>query len=90
MLYRDIFPRKLQFLQAPFEVVEFEVGGCVTNSYGFPTEILPFGYIMDKWRWQVFAGETSPERYNQAWSELRLKYQGIANPGPRPPDAFAS
>jgi peptidyl-dipeptidase A len=49
---------------------------------------LPFAAALDKWRWQVFAGETPPERYNQAWSELRLKYQGIANPGPRPPDAF--
>lgn len=49
---------------------------------------LPFAVVMDKWRWQVFSGETPPERYNQAWSELRHKYQGIDNPGPRPADAF--
>jgi peptidyl-dipeptidase A len=49
---------------------------------------LPFGYIVDKWRWQVFAGQTAPADYNSAWWELRTKYQGIASPGPRPPDAF--
>ena len=41
---------------------------------------LPFGLIIDKWRWQVFAGETKPDRYNQAWWDLRLRYQGIAPP----------
>jgi peptidyl-dipeptidase A len=49
---------------------------------------LPFAFAVDKWRWQVFAGDVPPERYNQAWSDLRLQYQGIANPGPRPSDAF--
>jgi peptidyl-dipeptidase A len=49
---------------------------------------LPFGYIVDKWRWQVFAGQTAPADYNSAWWELRMKYQGVAPPGPRPPDAF--
>jgi peptidyl-dipeptidase A len=49
---------------------------------------LPFGYIVDKWRWRVFAGQTAPADYNSAWWELRMKYQGIAPPGPRPPDAF--
>jgi peptidyl-dipeptidase A len=41
---------------------------------------LPFGLLIDKWRWQVFSGEVTPDRYNQAWDELRLKYQGIAPP----------
>jgi len=41
---------------------------------------LPFGLIIDKWRWQVFAGETKPDQYNQAWWDLRLRYQGIAPP----------
>jgi peptidyl-dipeptidase A len=49
---------------------------------------LPFAYIVDKWRWQVFAGETTPEQYNNAWWALRTKYQGVAPPGPRPTDAF--
>jgi peptidyl-dipeptidase A len=39
---------------------------------------LPFGLLVDKWRWQVFSGETKPENYNAAWWALRQKYQGIA------------
>ena len=49
---------------------------------------LPFAYTVDKWRWQVFAGEITPDRYNQGWWALRTKYQGIVPPGPRPADAF--
>jgi peptidyl-dipeptidase A len=44
---------------------------------------LPFGLMIDKWRWDVFAGKTSPAQYNKAWWDLVLKYQGIAPPGPR-------
>jgi peptidyl-dipeptidase A len=39
---------------------------------------LPFGLMIDKWRWQVFSGQITPEQYNKAWWDLRLKYQGIA------------
>ncbi len=41
---------------------------------------LPFGLLIDKWRWQVFSGETKPADYNRAWWELREKYQGVAPP----------
>jgi peptidyl-dipeptidase A len=41
---------------------------------------LPFGLLIDQWRWKVFSGQIPPSRYNQAWWELRLKYQGIAPP----------
>ena len=49
---------------------------------------LPFGLLVDKWRWQVFSGEVTPERYNEAWWALVRQYQGMAPPGPRPADAF--
>ncbi len=49
---------------------------------------LPFGMLIDKWRWDVFAGKTSPEAYNQAWWDLVLKYQGIAPPSPRGEEFF--
>lgn len=49
---------------------------------------LPFGLLIDRWRWDVYAGKTAPEQYNDAWWALRLKYQGVAAPGPRPADAF--
>lgn len=41
---------------------------------------LPFALVVDQWRWKVFAGEVTPENYNQAWWELRTKYQGIVPP----------
>ena len=39
---------------------------------------LPFGLLIDQWRWKVFAGEIGPEAYNASWWELRRRYQGIA------------
>jgi len=44
---------------------------------------LPFGLVIDQWRWKVFSGQTPPEQYNQAWWRLREKYQGVAAPGAR-------
>ncbi|TGD71809.1 peptidase M2 family protein [Mangrovimicrobium sediminis] len=41
---------------------------------------LPFGLLMDKWRWQVFSGEVSPQEYNDAWWALREQYQGLRPP----------
>jgi peptidyl-dipeptidase A len=41
---------------------------------------LPFGLLIDQWRWGVFSGEITPDEYNQAWWELREKYQGVAAP----------
>lgn len=49
---------------------------------------LPFGLMVDRWRWDVFNGNTAPEAYNDAWSANMLKYQGLVPPGPRPADAF--
>ncbi len=44
---------------------------------------LPFGLLVDRWRWGVFSGEIAPANYNQAWSDLRQRYQGILPPVPR-------
>jgi peptidyl-dipeptidase A len=41
---------------------------------------LPFGYLVDQWRWKVFSGEIAPGDYNKGWWDLRTKYQGIAPP----------
>ncbi|GAB3033139.1 M2 family metallopeptidase [Bowmanella dokdonensis] len=49
---------------------------------------VPFGLMVDQWRWKVFSGEVTPENYNQAWWELREKYQGVMAPVDRPADAF--
>ncbi len=44
---------------------------------------LPFGRLIDQWRWKVFSGEITPQNYNTSWWELRRRYQGIAPPVPR-------
>jgi len=49
---------------------------------------LPFGLLVDKWRWQVFSGELTPATYNEGWWALRKEYQGIEPPVSRPADAF--
>ena len=39
---------------------------------------LPFGLLVDQWRWKVFSGEVTPANYNAAWWDLRKRYQGVA------------
>jgi len=41
---------------------------------------LPFGLLVDKWRWDVFSGEVAPDKYNQHWWDLKKQYQGVAPP----------
>ncbi|HNN50446.1 MAG TPA: M2 family metallopeptidase [Pseudomonadota bacterium] len=41
---------------------------------------LPFGKVLDQWRWEVFSGKVRPEEYNKRWWELRTKYQGVTPP----------
>jgi peptidyl-dipeptidase A len=49
---------------------------------------IPFGLMVDQWRWKVYSGEVTPENYNSAWWELREKYQGVTAPIDRNIDAF--
>jgi peptidyl-dipeptidase A len=49
---------------------------------------LPFGLLVDKWRWQVFSGEVQPDQYNDAWWALVKQYQGLTPPSARPVNAF--
>lgn len=45
---------------------------------------LPFGRMIDQWRWDVFSGAVAPADYNAHWWKLRSKYQGVAEPAGRP------
>jgi peptidyl-dipeptidase A len=45
--------------------------------------LLPFTLVVDEWRWKVFSGEIKPADYNNAWWELKRKYQGVAPPEAR-------
>jgi peptidyl-dipeptidase A len=49
---------------------------------------LPFGKLIDEWRWDVFTGKTPAAYYNAAWWKLRQKYQGVAAPVPRSEQEF--
>ncbi|HUG73626.1 MAG TPA: M2 family metallopeptidase, partial [Steroidobacteraceae bacterium] len=49
---------------------------------------LPFGLLVDQWRWKVFSGEVAPADYNKAWWELRERYQGVAPPNARTEEDF--
>jgi len=49
---------------------------------------LPFGKLVDQWRWGVFSGAIPPEKYNQAWWDLRRKYQGMEAPVARSESDF--
>ncbi|MDN4501203.1 M2 family metallopeptidase [Alteromonadaceae bacterium BrNp21-10] len=49
---------------------------------------IPFGLMVDQWRWKVLTGEVKPEDYNKVWWELRNQYQGVMAPVARPADAF--
>jgi peptidyl-dipeptidase A len=49
---------------------------------------LPFGLLIDKWRWDVFSGKTPKDKYNQAWWDLRKKYQGVSAPVTRSESDF--
>ncbi len=44
---------------------------------------LPFGKMIDQWRWDVFSGKVAPSSYNSSWWDLRKKYQGVSAPVPR-------
>jgi peptidyl-dipeptidase A len=43
---------------------------------------LPFGYMVDKWRWQVYSGQVKPADYDKAWWALKEQYQGVGRPAP--------
>ncbi|HEV8135098.1 MAG TPA: M2 family metallopeptidase [Pyrinomonadaceae bacterium] len=62
--------------------------GFLLNRALDKVAFLPFGYLVDQWRWKVFSGEVRPEDYNKAWWELREKYQGVAPPVPRSEQDF--
>jgi peptidyl-dipeptidase A len=49
---------------------------------------LPFGLLIDRYRWGIFDGTIKPADYNKAWNRLRLEYQGITPPSARPDDGF--
>lgn len=62
--------------------------GFLLNRALDKVAFLPFGYLVDQWRWQVFSGQVKPDGYNKAWWDLREKYQGVVAPVPRTEQDF--
>lgn len=69
---------RLGFLEKPTD--QSQDTGLLLRKALEKLAFLPFGLLIDQWRWKVFSGEVSPEGYNAAWWELRRKYQGVAAP----------
>lgn len=62
--------------------------GLLMNQALEKIAFMPFGLLVDKWRWQVFSGELTPATYNEGWWNLRTQYQGIRPPEARPNSFF--
>jgi peptidyl-dipeptidase A len=62
--------------------------GLLLNRALDKIAFLPFGLLIDQWRWKVFSGEIPPEKYNEAWWALRHKYQGVGPPVARSEEDF--
>jgi peptidyl-dipeptidase A len=62
--------------------------GLLLNKALDKIAFLPFGLLIDQWRWRVFSGQIPQDKYNQTWWELKLKYQGVAPPADRSEEDF--
>ncbi len=49
---------------------------------------MPFAFLVDKWRWDVYAGKTKPADYDKAWWALREQYQGVKRPAAMAANGF--
>ncbi len=77
---------KIGFLKKPSDPSK-DVGLLMQRALE-KVAFLPFGLLIDQWRWKVFSGEIPPEQLNATWWELREKYQGIAPPVARSEQDF--
>ncbi|ASJ91528.1 M2 family metallopeptidase [Porphyrobacter sp. CACIAM 03H1] len=49
---------------------------------------LPFGLLLDRYRWGLYDGSIPEGAINTGWNDLRRDYQGIVPPVPRDPAGF--
>ncbi|XP_066301016.1 angiotensin-converting enzyme-like isoform X4 [Branchiostoma lanceolatum] len=71
--------KKIGLLQNVGHNQDFEINELLKMALA-KLAFLPFGYMIDKWRWRVFSGDITPDNYNTGWWNLRMKYQGIKPP----------
>ena len=77
---------KLGLLQAAPDVSK-DIGLLLNRALD-KVAFLPFGLLIDQWRWQVFSGKITPAQYNQTWWQLKQKYQGVVPPVDRSEQDF--
>ncbi|CAG0920638.1 unnamed protein product [Notodromas monacha] len=75
--------KKIGLLDPNFELDENSQLGFLLRMAMEKVAFLPFGYIMDLYRWKVFNGSIATENLNQEWWNLRETYQGVQSPVPR-------
>jgi peptidyl-dipeptidase A len=79
---RSVTPKYLKqigLMDAAQEAQQDEISSMLREALG-DVAFLPFGKVIDQWRWDVFAGKIKPEDFNKSWWEMRKKYQGIVPP----------
>jgi peptidyl-dipeptidase A len=85
----SIMPEYLQKVSLLEEVPSAESDlGLLMHKALEKVAFLPFGLVIDQWRWRVFSGEVKPADYNRAWWEMCTKYQGVAAPVARTENDF--
>ena len=62
--------------------------GLLLNQALDKVAFLPFGLLIDRWRWGVFDGSITPDDYTKAWVDLKRDYQGVVPPVERSADNF--
>jgi len=64
-----------------------DIGPLLDRALG-KVAFLPFAYLVDKWRWDVYSGKTKPADYDKAWWALREQVQGVQRPAPMEAGGF--
>jgi len=62
--------------------------GLLLNQALDKVAFLPFGLLIDRWRWGVFDGSIKPDDYTSAWVDMKRSYQGVVPPVERTPENF--
>jgi peptidyl-dipeptidase A len=76
----SITPKYLKQVGLLNEVPESDDTALLLRQAMDKVAFLPFGLLIDQWRWKVFSGEIKPADYNSGWWKLRAKYQGVVPP----------
>jgi len=81
--------QQLGLIDADVDILEKETNINILFDNALDSiAFLPFGYLVDKFRWDVYSGITSKQNMNCHWWKLKSKIQGIKPPSMRNNDQF--